>query len=781
LLYQWTKNGAVLPGKTSTGLAFPSTLAADSGTYAIVVTNNYGSVTSSVVLTVVGSAPLILAQPQPASRFTGASATFSVTAGGTAPLTYQWKLDGSPVPGATTSALTRTASPAVAGNYTCTITNSYGSTNTANAAFTVLPAPTGYPAVALADSPIAYLRLGETSGTVAHDYWGGHDGIYNNATLGLSGYSGFDSDKAAGFTGANSYVGSISGIDFGSATPTFSLEAWVKGPSGQVSGTGANATIIGKGRGMNGAGTVPGWQFVLDVAGGFYRFYVENATSGVTGTATAAVGPDNTWQHVVAVYDGPGGSMQIYVNGVSSGSGTPPAGGPLASLSPVSIGAGAGGVAPAYDMYFNGSIDEVVIYNTALAADRILAHFESQYETPTAPFFTKLPQPAVNYVTLPATLSAGVDGSRPMSYQWKKGGADVPGATDLTLTISALALSDTGNYSLMASNAVGVTNSAPVALTVLAAPTADVATPGLVIHLKFENSLTDATGRGNNGTGIRVTATSTNTATPTFVAGKLGRALHYSTDAVNTNNSYVTLGVRPDLQFSSNVNFSVAFWVKPPQWYAGGDLPFLCNAVGSANSPGYTFAPSFGTTVAGGWGWCLYGVGGVNVNVYGAVGSINDGNWHHLVHTFDRTGSGKTYLDGILVDSRLITTVGDLDTGHPTSIGQDATGTYPQPVQAYESGEFDIDDLGVWRRPLTPLEAAEIFVGGNVNGVSYVLGGDVTITIKQVGAGLELTWGPVGTLQSADEVTGPYTNVDGATSPWPVSPTLAKKFYRIKL
>jgi len=766
LLYQWTKNGAALPGKTTTVLAFASTLAADSGTYAIVVTNNYGSVTSSVVLTVVGSAPVILAQPQPASRFTGAPATFSVTAGGTAPLTYQWKLEGSPVPGATTSALTRTASPAVAGNYSCTISNSYGSTNTANAAFTVLPAPTGYSAVALADSPIAYLRLGETNGTVAHDYWGGHDGVFNSVTLGVPGYSGFDPDKAAGFTGANnSYVSSISGIDFGSATPTFSLEAWVNGPATQV----GNATIIGKGRGPSGGGGVPGWQFVLDVTSGAYRFYVEAASgTPANGTATAAVGPDGTWQHVVAVYDGPGNSMQLYVNGVSSGSGAPPGLGPLASLSPVSIGAGAGGVTPIYDLPFAGTIDEVAIYSTALAADRVLAHFESSYGLTTPPFITKQPVAVTNYETMPVTFSVGAAGTQPLSYQWKKGGVDV-GANEPALTFNSVALGDAGNYSVRVSNTAGVTNSATVALTVLPAPATPIQSRDLVMHLPFDDSLIDATGRGNNGTKVGNT---------TYVAGKVGtKALHYYTDTNDPPSyNYVTLGVRPDLQFGSTTDFSVAFWVFQRGDTIPNDLPFFGNATNSANNPGYVFCPSYPPIPRGSWQWSLKGtdVGGIAFEGPEEWSIYDLTSWHHLVFTFDRNGLGITYLDGRQVDSQSVATIGNLDSGYPTVIGQGPGGRYP------EVGAVDIDDIGVWRRALSALEAAEIYVAANVNGVSFVRGiSDVTLTIEPKGTRLKLTW-PTGTLESADAVTGPYTEVSGATSGVLVTPDAAKKFYRVR-
>src|SRR6185503_17502287 len=115
-----------------------------------------------------------------------------------------------------------------------------GTITSAPAALRVFLPPTGFSAAAMANSPIAYWRLGETNGTIAYDYIGAKNGTYFAATLGQPGYSGIDSDKAAAFAGtANSYVGQISGtpgtgIDFEGTNTSFSIEVWANGPSGQA-------------------------------------------------------------------------------------------------------------------------------------------------------------------------------------------------------------------------------------------------------------------------------------------------------------------------------------------------------------------------------------------------------------------------------------------------------------------------------------------------------------------------------------------------------------------
>ena len=192
----------------------------------------------------------------------------------------------------------------------------------------------------------------------------------------------------------------------------------------------------------------------------------------------------------------------------------------------------------------------------------------------------------------------------------------------------------------------------------------------------------------------------------------------------------------------------------------------MSNARNSYSNPGYTFAPSY---QKGGWSWSLAGAG-----TYGPDNTINDGKWHHLLHTFDRTGHGITYLDGVNVDERPATGSGDLSTGDPTSIGQDPTGAYP------ETGSADLDDVGVWRRVLTGYEAWKIYYVGNKFGESFdSTSGPVTIQARQQADGqVELIWGG-GKLQSADNLNGPWTDVAGNPSvPFLVAPSAPAKFYR---
>jgi len=342
---------------------------------------------------------------------------------------------------------------------------------------------------------------------------------------------------------------------------------------------------------------------------------------------------------------------------------------------------------------------------------------------PGTPVIQVQPVAVTNYVSLAATFSVTAFGTPPLSYQWSKNGTNIPGATQAALNIRPIAQSDAASYTVRVTNISGFVDSTSAVLVVLSPPTSPPSIPGLVVHLPFDNSLTDATGRGNGGTAIQTTASSSNVASATFVSGMVGSALHYVSDFSSANAaSYVTLGVRPDLQFGSSTNFSVAYWIRLPANYAGGDLPFFTDAVNSTFNAGFCFAPTYGSqaggSVDGGWAFSLFDAGLNGVGVYGDAHSINDGNWHHLVHTIDRVKGMVTYLDGVpayyaVVGGSSVTEAGNIDTGNPVTIGQDPTGRYP------ESGSADMDDLGVWHRALTALEASSIYMAGVSNHLSF--------------------------------------------------------------
>src|SRR5467141_1104571 len=110
LSYRWMKSGTTILGATATSYTTPPTTSADnSSQFTVMVSNTVGNVTSNVATLTVSAtavAPSITTQPASQMVTVGQTATFSVVAAGTAPLSYRWMKSGTTIPGATATSYT---------------------------------------------------------------------------------------------------------------------------------------------------------------------------------------------------------------------------------------------------------------------------------------------------------------------------------------------------------------------------------------------------------------------------------------------------------------------------------------------------------------------------------------------------------------------------------------------------------------------------------------------------------------------------------------------------
>jgi hypothetical protein len=529
------------------------------------------------------------------------------------------------------------------------------------------------------------------------------------------------------------------------------------------------------------------------------------------------VGPDGTWHHLVGTVDSQGLSgsagLTFYIDGTNAGTaGLPGAlvNGIIDSQAAISIGAESSEPGPTFDLAYNGAIDEVAIYPASLSAVQVSNHFAAAYGPNLAAFITSEPASVTNFVTYPATLSVRAAGTTPLVYQWYQNGVAIPGANSGTYTVPSLALSDAGTYTVSISNTltggvVAGTKSAPAVIDVLPVPTTPPSISGLVLHLTFDNTLADSSGKGHDAT-YATSGTYTTNSNPlanNFVQGQIGEAFSYETD-VNTNSVanggftnawYATLGVVPDLKFGTN-SFTVSLWVELPVNATPGDLPFFGDLVGSTfGFPGFVFDPAFDT---GGWGYSVFGSTDTGIGVYGTANSINGPNdstgdsFRNLIYVIDRVNGATIYLDGqvaafVVQAGTSVTVAGNIDNTNAAVIGQDPTGQYSFSGSDYPSTDQPssaayIDDLGVWNRALTPLEAESIYLAGSVNQLSFTTPTNTAVTLGiavVTGNNLSLSWS-AGALQGAASLGGPWTNVVGATSPYTNAPSGSQGYFRIK-
>jgi len=137
--YQWRLNGVDLPGATNNPLVLTNVMFNQAGNYSVLVSNNFGTATSiSAPLTVIPF--LITNQPASQTVFAGEVASFNVGVSNFVPISYQWRLNGTNVNGATNNPLVLTnATVAQAGEYSVAVIHSDGFANSSNALLTVIP------------------------------------------------------------------------------------------------------------------------------------------------------------------------------------------------------------------------------------------------------------------------------------------------------------------------------------------------------------------------------------------------------------------------------------------------------------------------------------------------------------------------------------------------------------------------------------------------------------------------------------------------------------------
>jgi hypothetical protein len=243
LSYQWAFNETNLAGATNSWLTLPNVQPANGGTYAVTVTNLYGTATSSnAILTVLAYPPVITLQPVSVTNILGGNANFRVAVSGTPPFTFQWSLNGTNLTGATNAWLTlNNIQPSQAGAYAVLVANNFGSTNSAAAELTVLT----YPPV-ITQPPVSVTNVAGTSasfqvavsGTPPFTYQWSFDGTNlagaTNAWLTLP---EVQSSQAGNYS---VWVANDYGSTSASATLTVTPQECVPPPAGLVSWWPAN-------------------------------------------------------------------------------------------------------------------------------------------------------------------------------------------------------------------------------------------------------------------------------------------------------------------------------------------------------------------------------------------------------------------------------------------------------------------------------------------------------------------------------------------------------------
>ena len=430
--------------------------------------------------------PTITSQPQNQMLVAGASAAFSVTATGSQPLAYQWRLNGVEIPGATAATYAlNNVQPADAGDYSVVVSNPFGTAISANArlAVNVPPAITTQPQCQTINQTESVTFFVEVSGSAPFGYqWrfnsnsiaGANFASYTitNATAADAGnYSVIISNGVGSVTSSNAVL--TVEILPGSTSPTVTRH-----PAAQTINQGATATFSVE---ANGLTLSYQWRFNdANLPGATANFYQRiGAQPGHQGNYSVVVsnvfGVATSSNALLTVNVPPTISFQpqsqVLVQGQNANfsvvaDGTPPLGFQW-KFNGTAI---SGATTTAYART-NAQSSDAGIYTVAIS--NVAGTVTSSNATLTVnvpPAITAQPQSQTLNVGISARFSVAASGTPPLSYQWRFNDTNIAGATASVLTLPSVQAKDGGNYSVIITNIAGAATSDPAILTVLSPP-----------------------------------------------------------------------------------------------------------------------------------------------------------------------------------------------------------------------------------------------------------------------------------------------------------------------
>ncbi|MBW4039730.1 MAG: hypothetical protein HIU91_12850 [Acidobacteria bacterium] len=558
LNYQWYDGGVAIAGATSRYYTTAATVSGSNGSaYTVVVTNAAGSVTSAVATLSVNSPPVITLQPNSQTATAGQTASFTVAATGTAPLSYQWFRNGAAISGATASAYTTPAT--VSGDsgalFTVTVTNAAGTVTSVAATLTVNSPPT--------------ITMQPMSETVTVPQTASFSVIVTGTAP--LGYQWYKNGAAIGGATASSYTTPATATS--SSVPVYTVT--VTNGVGSVTSVAADLTVNNSPLANNtlvcGSVTPPfgatitvvpnfsGGTGVIGTNGYGSSNVTTSALSGSSYTSTAIT----TATTFTLTVTGSGGAATV-----NSCTATPT---PV-TITPITPAAQT--MAPGSQTFGATAVGGATNTLTWTATGGSFSG--NVWTAPSAPgsytiTATSVDDPAV-HVTTTATVTVPVITAQPISknacsgyspslsiganyatgYQWSFNGGVVGGDAS-TLTLSDVTTSSNGSYSCMVSNAAGSVTSNTVTLKVVNPTTLTITTQPTSLSVYATQTATfsvaaSGTGtlkyqwyQGAVGSGAAINgATSSTYTTPALAVGSSGTSYYVTVTDPDCTSTTVT-------------------------------------------------------------------------------------------------------------------------------------------------------------------------------------------------------------------------------------------------
>jgi hypothetical protein len=612
LMYQWSKDGQAIAGAMSASYSVAAVQVANAGEYSVAVTNSVGTVTSQAVTVSINEGVTITTQPASLSVNPGASATFSVSASGASPLTYQWRKAGVNIPGATSGTYTIDAvSISSVASYDVAVTNPVGTVLSTVAKLTLNEA------VVITTQPVGrMLSIGGTldlrvvaKGTDPKTYQWSRNGV------------AIDGGTAATYT-----IASAQTTDAGTYTVAV---------SNMVNAVTSTPAVVGFADGV----TITSQPAPLTLNPGTLAVFNVTATGGGTLTyqwrrnGTNLTGGTLATYRIAAVKTTDAGTYTVVVsNQVGSATSAPaelvlnapvaittqPLGATISAGTSHTFRVVATGTAPISYQWMKGGVNiegataATYTLNTAGSADSgaYTVKVSNMVNTVTStaanlvvagpPAITAQPVALKIVAGATGTLSAKVRSTVQFTYQWRKNGAAIAAGTlytgqagtvaasaaETTLNLGLVNASDLtpGNYSLTVTSALGSVTSVDAAVSVQFSKPKFIEATLVKAARTFDlRSFADQTGPTWTG----VVPSNDTLRVNVLGDGTVTYAWRYTTIKASTTQISLTGQTGPSLDFSqSSVN-------------KGAGIYFCKATVGGVSTELRFIIPSFAAAVAG--------------------------------------------------------------------------------------------------------------------------------------------------------------------------------------
>ncbi len=489
-VYQWYRDHVPVPLANASTLTLTGVTASQAGHYTLEVKSELGTAVSSAAFLTVRTAPVIMSQFHSRAVGLGGATTFHVFVDAIGTASYEWRRNGVTIPGATSSSLSIAAVRAAdAGSYTVVVTDASGSATSEPGILTVMPNPLAYSVRQVVAPPglhayfaiegtepkrLLLRALGPTlatfgvanvladprltvwraNGTVAlaNDNWGTLPGA----------------DLAAAFAqvGATSLVaGSKDAVVLGTFVPgsyAVRIEGHNTVPGAallelydlEVNSPGRIAYVALRGSVESPDGSMVGGLTMTNSAG---KRLLIRAVGPTLGGSMSLADPRievREGSTIVASNDDWSGSAAM--SSVAAQAGAFPLASPSADAALVveqRIGTGA------YTATVTAAAD---------SGEALLEFYDLPVSGSSAisPLVVQSPRAASVAVGAPLTLRTLAVGSPPLTYQWRKNGVAVVGATAATFATASAQPADAGRYDVVVMGPLGTAGSAAVPVSV---------------------------------------------------------------------------------------------------------------------------------------------------------------------------------------------------------------------------------------------------------------------------------------------------------------------------